>query len=255
MLSGIGPADHLAYHKIQLVHNLPAVGKNMQSHVGMGELIFTVKKPVSFDVLRLSLNPVNLLNYFLTGNGPFASSSGLDAIGNIRTPYAEANTTWPDVGILFLGVHVNADGGAIFRRSLHLKDSYFKHFQSLKFQEGFTLLPVLLHPYSRGEVRLRSRNPFDKPRILPNYFQDLRDLDTLMEGIRRSFSIVQDAGIFQKFGTQFFDKVNPACKMLQAFSTGESLNTKLLLKTATDLSTPMWTPCKHKNSILGWTSL
>ena len=46
MLSGIGPADHLNYHRIPVKVDLP-VGYNMQSHVGTGELIYTVKEQVS----------------------------------------------------------------------------------------------------------------------------------------------------------------------------------------------------------------
>merc|ERR1712008_360210 len=64
MLSGIGPSQLLEKHGIPVVKNLPGVGQNLQSHVGTGELIFTVDKPVSFNPLRLATNPVNLLNYF-----------------------------------------------------------------------------------------------------------------------------------------------------------------------------------------------
>ena len=75
------------------------------------------------------------------------------------------------IAILLLSLHVNSDGGAIFRRSLNMKPSYFEQFQELKFRDGITLIPVLLHPKSRGQIRLRSKNPFDKPAIIPNYFQ------------------------------------------------------------------------------------
>jgi hypothetical protein len=52
MLSGIGPADHLKHHHIPVQVDLP-VGYNMQSHVGLGELIFTVKDQVSFSSIIL----------------------------------------------------------------------------------------------------------------------------------------------------------------------------------------------------------
>lgn len=42
MLSGIGPGDHLKYHGIPVKVDLP-VGYGMQSHVGVGEIIFTVE--------------------------------------------------------------------------------------------------------------------------------------------------------------------------------------------------------------------
>ena len=74
MLSGIGPSKILEKHGIPVVKNLPGVGQNLQSHVGTGELIFTVDKPVSFNPLRLATNPVNLINYFLFGEGPLSIS-------------------------------------------------------------------------------------------------------------------------------------------------------------------------------------
>ena len=55
MLSGIGPADHLKYHNIPVVVDLP-VGYNLQSHVGVGELVFTVKE-------KVWLGPVSLNFY------------------------------------------------------------------------------------------------------------------------------------------------------------------------------------------------
>ena len=86
MLSRIGPADHLSYHGIPVKVNLP-VGKNLQSHVGTGEVVFTVKKKVSYDPRRYFTNPGKyVLPYFTRrGEGPLASPAGFDAIGNIRT--------------------------------------------------------------------------------------------------------------------------------------------------------------------------
>ena len=119
---------------------------------------------------------------------------------------------------MLLSLHVNSDGGAIFQRSLNLKPSYFEQFQELKFRDGITLIPVLLHPKSRGQIRLRSKNPFDKPVIIPNYFQKSEDMQTLIEAIKVSFSLVYETKAFGKFGAKFFNKVNPACAYYEAFS-------------------------------------
>ena len=58
--------------------NLP-VGDNLQSHVGTGEVVFTLQQPVSFNPVRLLLNPFNSLAY-LVGNGPLGSHTAL--VGN-----------------------------------------------------------------------------------------------------------------------------------------------------------------------------
>lgn len=46
MLSGIGPIQHLAQHQIPVLRNLP-VGENLQDHIGLGGLTFTVDQEVS----------------------------------------------------------------------------------------------------------------------------------------------------------------------------------------------------------------
>ena len=49
-------------------------------------------------------------------------------------------------------------------------------------KEGFTLFPVLLHPRSRGTVRLASSDPSDAPLINPNYLAEDADVTYLVNG-------------------------------------------------------------------------
>lgn len=49
-------------------------------------------------------------------------------------------------------------------------------------QPVVSLMPVLLHPKSVGEVLLRSSNPEDPPLIQPNYLTHVRDVETLYHG-------------------------------------------------------------------------
>jgi choline dehydrogenase len=49
-------------------------------------------------------------------------------------------------------------------------------------REGLTVFPVLLHPRSRGNVRLRSADPDDPPLINPNYLAEEVDVKILAEG-------------------------------------------------------------------------
>ena len=51
MLSGVGPAEHLAEMGIPLVADLP-VGYNLQSHVGTGEMAFMLRDKVSYNPIR-----------------------------------------------------------------------------------------------------------------------------------------------------------------------------------------------------------
>lgn len=54
----------------------------------------------------------------------------------------------------------------------------------IKFQPAFGLVPVLLRPFSRGRIMLKNRNPFQWPRMIPNFFSDRRDIETLTKGAR-----------------------------------------------------------------------
>jgi len=49
-------------------------------------------------------------------------------------------------------------------------------------REGFTIFPVLLHPRSKGTIRLKSKNPEDPPLINPNYLSEEVDVKILAEG-------------------------------------------------------------------------
>jgi 4-pyridoxate dehydrogenase len=57
------------------------------------------------------------------------------------------------------------------------------------FDDEIAIRPTLLHPKSRGEVLLRSTDPFDKPRIFNRFLQHPDDLQTLLRGARIALDI------------------------------------------------------------------
>ena len=108
---------------IPVIHDSPGVGQNLQSQVGTGDVIFTLKSPVSYYPLRVALNPANLINYVVNKDGPFSGVSGFDGLGNIRvndmsnasssssdirsynSEDNNADPNWPDVQIIMLALH------------------------------------------------------------------------------------------------------------------------------------------------------
>ena len=76
MLSGVGPADHLAEMGIPLQADLP-VGHNLMDHYGTGALTFTVDQPVSLVQTRYENIP-SVLKYAIFGSGPLTVLGGVE---------------------------------------------------------------------------------------------------------------------------------------------------------------------------------
>ncbi len=158
MLAGIGPADHLRTLDIPVVCDLPGVGRNLQDHPAV-PIATECTEPVS---LAGAETFANLLRYLVAKKGPLTSNVG-EAGGFIKT---SGSLPAPDI-------------------QYHFAPGYFvEHgFQQIK-EHAYTLGPTLLHPYSRGSISLRSSNPLDAPLIRANYFEDPRDLETMVQGLK-----------------------------------------------------------------------
>lgn len=158
MLSGIGPAGHLRTLDIPVVCDLPGVGANLQDHPAV-PIACECSQPIS---LAGAESLSNLIRYMAFKKGPLTSNVG-EAGGFIKT---SAALPAPDL-------------------QYHFAPGYFvEHgFQQIK-EHAYTLGPTLLHPYSRGRITLRSSNPLDAPSIRANYFDDPRDLQTMLEGLK-----------------------------------------------------------------------
>ena len=166
MLSGIGPADHLRSVGIEPVVDSPWVGKNLQDHLAV-QVTASRKRPGPFRrEMRFDRMAVSMVRAHLFGTGPATVLPG-GLHGFVRTR-PDLGTT--DIQFLFRGAPGNA----------HL---WFPGFRA-PYKDGFGVRPVLLHPQSRGEVLLRSADPFDKVRIVQNFLQAPADLETLRAGVK-----------------------------------------------------------------------
>ncbi|MDX1909565.1 MAG: GMC family oxidoreductase N-terminal domain-containing protein [Bacteroidia bacterium] len=168
MLSGIGPAAHLREKGIQPLVDLPGVGQNLQDHLILGISCIT-DKPVSFNTKE---NLPNLLRYLIFRDGPF-SASPLAACAFWRT---DEHQDRPDMQFHFVPAHGT---------DLHDPNSLPRHV------DGYTILPTMLRPKSRGEVRLRAADPTSAPVIDPRYLSEPDDLRMMMAGVRKAVEIMQ----------------------------------------------------------------
>ena len=163
-LSGIGPADLLRRFGIPVLADSPEVGRNLQDHY-QARLIVRLKQPISLnDQVR---NPVELakmgLQWMLAGSGPLTVGAG-QVGGAACTEYAVGRR--PDVQFNVMPLSVDKPGDPLHRYS------------------GFTASVWQCRAESRGHLAIRSADPFDQPRIEPNYFAEEIDRKTVVGGLQ-----------------------------------------------------------------------
>ena len=165
MLSGIGPAAHLAEHGIRAIVDLP-VGSNLQDHPVVTMLWRRNGAGPFRDLMRVDRMAAAMVRGYLTGTGPATIvPGGLHAFVKTRLGLAV-----PDVEFMF---RHTPDGA-------HLWAPPFKP----AYEDGFALRAVVLHPESRGAVRLASADPLERPRFTLNMLAVRSDLATLVEAVR-----------------------------------------------------------------------
>ncbi len=168
MLSGIGPADHLAEHGIEVVADRPGVGGNLQDHLEI-YLQFASKKPITLYKYWNLLGKAWVgANWLFLGRGP-GTSNQFEACAFIRS---RAGIDYPDIQYHFLPIAVRYDGKAV-------ADGH-----------GFQVHVGPMRSKSRGTVRLRSADPKDDPAIRFNYMSHPDDWDEFRSCIRLTREIM-----------------------------------------------------------------
>ncbi len=168
-LSGIGRVQDITPHGIDLVHELPGVGQNLQDHLDF-TLGYKSKDTDNFGIgARGTVNLVkHMLEWRKTGRGMIA------------TPFAE--------GAAFLKTDQSLDRPDI---QLHFVISIVDdHARKLHPGYGYSCHVCVLHPASRGTVTLASADPMAAPLIDPNFLAEDSDLATLIKGAKMTREIM-----------------------------------------------------------------
>ena len=169
LLSGVGPARHLQEHGIAVVADRPGVGANLQDHLQL-RLIYKVDGIATLNEryhAPLSLAGM-LLEYALFRRGPLTMAPSQLGVFTRSDPDQERAN---------LQFHIQPLSLDRFGEPLH------------RFP-AFTASVANLRPTSRGYVRLRSRDPAEKPIIKPNYLSTDADRRIAAQAIRVTRRIV-----------------------------------------------------------------
>jgi choline dehydrogenase len=154
---------------------LEGVGKNLHDHLMFGISALSSWKGTMNDVLK-PLNQVkHLFNYFVSKKGPFTISP-LEANAFMKTA---PSVSIPDIQLMFVPGHMGDDNDKAKGTDIYKPETYPNF-------DGFTILPTLLQPKSRGFVGIRSANPLDAPIIQPNYLKEESDRDLLITAFKQS---------------------------------------------------------------------
>lgn len=161
-LSGIGDPEHLRSIDVDVVHDLPGVGQNLQDH-----LASSVKQGLSKPVSLLGQTKpyaaaLALLQYYTSGSGPVAGH-GVEVMSFIKT---RPDLIAPDVQTHFNNI------------------MYKDHGREIINVEGCMPYFNISRPQSRGTVMARSNDPFKLPELDPNFLSVPDDLRVLRDALK-----------------------------------------------------------------------
>ena len=171
MLSGIGPAAHLAEHGIAPVADRPGVGANLQDHLELyiqQECTQPITLYKHWNLVGKALAGAEWL-LFKTGLG---ASNQFESAAFIRS---RAGVAYPDIQFHFLPFAVRYDGKAAAKA------------------HGFQAHVGPMRSPSRGDITLRSSNPKEAPRIRFNYMSTEQDWTDFRHCIRVTREIFAQA--------------------------------------------------------------
>jgi choline dehydrogenase len=182
MLSGIGPQQHLAGFGVAVVQHLPGVGQSLQDHYS-APVKLKSRLPVTVNDVMLS-NARKLragLEYYMFHRGPLAM---------ISSPAALFARTRPELASPDIKCSISPFSADRPQDGLHP-------------WSGFTMIAYQLRPESRGEIKLRSPDPFDAPAVHPNYLATETDQRTIVAGLRLCRQILANPHLQHFIASEF----------------------------------------------------
>ncbi|WP_341227979.1 GMC family oxidoreductase N-terminal domain-containing protein [uncultured Arcticibacterium sp.] len=175
MLSGIGEKSQLEKHGITCIKELDGVGKNLQDHLFYGVSGLANTQEGQNHHLSLFNQTKDFIQYLFTKKGALT----IGPLESVAFGCTAASPNRIDYQLHFAAINIGND---------YTVDIY--NHKSLPKQDGFTILPTLLRPKSRGEISLKSSNPFDQALIQPNFLSEEADRLLLLNAGKKALAIL-----------------------------------------------------------------
>ncbi|MFM1546478.1 MAG: GMC family oxidoreductase [Candidatus Pseudothioglobus sp.] len=168
-LSGIGDAKQLEKLGIDVVHNNPAVGKNLQDHLQVRMVFKTNTRTLNDELNTWWKKALIGLQYFIFRTGPLTLSAS--------QVYVFTNTSLdgsrPNIQFHMQPLSADKPGDGVHPFS------------------AFTMSICNLRPESRGEVTINSADPTQLPKIIPNYLSTEGDRKIAIDSIKVARKIAE----------------------------------------------------------------
>ena len=193
-LSGIGPKKILRDADIQMIHESPAVGQNLQDHLGVS-YFYKSKVPTLNDQLRPVLGKIYQgIKYILTRSGPLSLSVNQSG-GFIKT---RDGLSKPNIQLYFSPVSYSLESPD--RRAMLSPDPF-----------SAMLLGVSnCNTSSRGKVQIKNSDPSTPPIIEPNYLSHEGDIKDLLDGVKVLRKLAKTDSFRPVIGEEF--RPGPNCQ-------------------------------------------
>ncbi len=172
-LSGIGPKQVLNNAGVEVVHELPGVGENLQDHLEV-YFQYNCKKPITLN------SKLNLFSKGLIGVQWILAKTGLGATNHFESCgfiRSRAGIEWPNIQYHFLPAAMRYDGNAAMKG------------------HGYQVHAGVNKVSSRGNVRIKNSNPSSKPSIIFNYLETEEDRQDWRDCIRLTREILSQPAL------------------------------------------------------------
>lgn len=198
-ISGVGPTKVLKEAGVEVIHALKGVGENLQDHL-FYPVSCAAKKQQGINHYLPPLAQLKAAwTYFVQNKGVFCSGplEGM-AFFDLERKGASPNFQF-HFSPMWMG-------------NSYTYDAY--DLSTFPREDGYTILPTLLHPKSRGTVRIKSPHAIDAPVIQPNFLSEEEDLAQLVHGGKIAVKVLEQSVLKRHQKAQAFPEIHSSEKAL-----------------------------------------